>query len=501
MIELTILLVFVNAFWISFVLIGRLRERMRKPLPPGPWGLPVIGHLPLFSDNPPAKFKEWRERYGDVFRIRMGSWDTVVINGYAAIEEALERQGDTFSDRPDFITTRTMMERNDGLQNFGFGFFNPFHVQLRKCTAKAFRVFTKLKVDFTQELIQEVADEMVDEFLSLNGEPNYVENIVQVHVGSIMYQVVYGKDDNIRTSESENFKIIIKAEEEFRKFATTGNPLDVMPWLRFLMPWKLKAHQEIQNMTANVNKTIINERLTKEVGKSGNNLTDIFLNAKLPEKVPDNRFALTKKGVMCAPADLIMAGFETTEGVMRWLLFYMIAYPEVQRQVQREIDEVIGTSRNVDISDRSKLPFTNATIYEVMRMSDIVPLVLPHSVMRDTVLNGYQIGKGTVAMMNFNSVHFDKSFWGDPEEFRPSRFIDDNNELDKTKLKHIGVFGLGHRRCIGEHFAKMEILLLFTTLMQRCCFRKPKEDMLDFEPLRELLYRPKPFRAIVTKRV
>ena len=292
----------------------------------------------------------------------------------------------------------------------------------------------------------------------------------------------------------------MKAEEEFRNFAKAGNPLDVMPWLRFFMPGKLKAHQEIQNMTADVNKRIIKEHMAMEGRQSDKNLTDIFLDVQLPEKVPDNRLALTKKGLMCAPADLIMAGFETTEGVMRWLLFYMIAYPDVQSQVQHEIDEVVGASRKVDIGDRSKLTYTDATIYEVLRISDITPFVLPHSVLKDTVLNGYHITKGTVAMMNFNSMHFDKTFWGDPEVFRPSRLIDANNELDKEKLKHISIFGLGHRRCIGEHFAKMEVFLLFSTLMQKCCFRKPKEDVLDFEPLRELLYRPKSFRAIVTKR-
>ena len=498
MIELTVCLVFVSAFCLSFILFGFLRDNKRNPKAPGPWGFPIIGHLPLFGNDPPATFKKWRQKYGDVFRIRMGSWNTVVINGYSAIEEALERQGDIFSNRPDFITTRTMMERNDGLQNFGFGFFNPFHIQLRKHTARAFRVFTKLNVQFTQTLIQEVADEMIDEFLSWNGEANYVENNIQASVGSIMYQIVYGKGDNTR--ENENFKIIMKAEEEFRKFAKAGNPLDVMPWIRFIMPWKLKTHQEIQNKTAAVNRKIIHEHIAMETRQNDNNLTDIFLDADLPETVPDNRLAMSKKGLLCALNDLIMAGFETTEATMRWLLLFMIAYPDVQRRVQKEIDEVVGCSRKVDTTDRPKLRYTEATIYEVLRLADMVPFVLPHSVMGDTVLNGYQIGKDTVAMMNFNSMHFEKSFWGDPEVFRPSRLIDANNELDKEKLKHIAPFGLGRRRCIGEHLAKMEVFLLFSTLMQRCCFRKPKGDVLDFEPLRELLYRPKSFKAIVIER-
>ena len=41
--------------------------------------------------------------------------------------------------------------------------------------------------------------------------------------------------------------------------------------------------------------------------------------------------------------------------------------------------------------------------------------------------------------------------------------------------------------------------LIFSTLMQRCSSRKPKRDVLDFEPLRGLVNRPQHFRAIVTE--
>ena len=55
----------------------------RKPYcAPGPWGFPVVGHLQLFGQRPTDTFKIWRKKYGDVFRIRLGSWNAFVLNGH-----------------------------------------------------------------------------------------------------------------------------------------------------------------------------------------------------------------------------------------------------------------------------------------------------------------------------------------------------------------------------------------------------------------------------------
>lgn len=47
-------------------------------------------------------------------------------------------------------------------------------------------------------------------------------------------------------------------------------------------------------------------------------------------------------------------------------------------KVQEEIDAVIGKDRVVSLTDRGSLPFTEATIMEVQRMTVVVPLAIPH---------------------------------------------------------------------------------------------------------------------------
>lgn len=47
-------------------------------------------------------------------------------------------------------------------------------------------------------------------------------------------------------------------------------------------------------------------------------------------------------------------------------------------QVQAEIDAVVGRHRVPSLTDKGSLPFTEATIMEVQRLTAVVPLAIPH---------------------------------------------------------------------------------------------------------------------------
>ena len=86
-------------------------------------------------------------------------------------------------------------------------------------------------------------------------------------------------------------------------------------------------------------------------------------------------------------------GTETTSSSLLWAILFLLHYPEVQRKVQLEIDEVVGPNRRVTLQDKASLPYTNAVLTESLRMATIVPYALPHSATNDITLNGYKIPK------------------------------------------------------------------------------------------------------------
>ncbi|KAI8492072.1 cytochrome P450 2 sub U member 1 [Branchiostoma belcheri] len=74
-------LVFCAAFFLGCCLLKR-----RRNLPPYPVGrVPVLGHLLALGRAPHLKLTAWRRQYGDVFTVRMGMKDVVVLNGYTAV--------------------------------------------------------------------------------------------------------------------------------------------------------------------------------------------------------------------------------------------------------------------------------------------------------------------------------------------------------------------------------------------------------------------------------
>ena len=82
---------------------------------------------------------------------------------------------------------------------------------------------------------------------------------------------------------------------------------------------------------------------------------------------------------------------------------FLLHYPEVQRKVQLEIDEVVGPNRRVTLQDKASLPYTNAVLTESLRMATIVPYALPHSATNDITLNGYKIPKVNIFLHNSKS--------------------------------------------------------------------------------------------------
>jgi cytochrome P450 len=56
--------------------------------------------------------------------------------------------------------------------------------------------------------------------------------------------------------------------------------------------------------------------------------------------------------------DIFGAGSSTTSSTLTWSVLYLTKFPEVQEKLQKELDEVIGTSgRLISVEDKSKYYF------------------------------------------------------------------------------------------------------------------------------------------------
>lgn len=480
---------------LTFFIVRHYVASRRRNYPPGPWGYPIVGHLPLFGSRPSETFRHWSKAYGNVFRIRLGTWNTVVLNGYTTIKDALERTDDAFSSRPNFLSNQVMKESRNNEDSLEFGQFNEAYKKQRKATSYALRKFTNCRDNFTEHLIVKDAEELATELLGRGEEPQDVLYPVGLTPASVIYQVVFGVCESARTDKGLN--TYVKWHREFMKFLDSGN---VFPYLNYIFKKHLEKYLTFIRVQDSFVSNMVNAHKDLVEKRPQRCITDMFLSAGLPHRVECNEVDLTEARLLYGIQTLLGAGTSTVKETLLWLILYMAKFPDIQHRVQSEIDKVVGKQRAVTLSDRPKLLFAQATILETLRLCSILPFTLPHYTVKDTKLNGYDIDMGTVVFVNLASINLDESLWEEPLTFKPERHLDENNELSKRSQRIVAAFGFGRRRCVGEFLAKIELFLIFATLMQKCTFIKPDTDSLDTEPVETLSNNPKHFKVLVKER-
>jgi len=169
--------------------------------------------------------------------------------------------------------------------------------------------------------------------------------------------------------------------------------------------------------------------------------------------------------------DLFKAGAETSSTTLLWCILYMVKYPEVQENCYREVVAVAGDNK----PDRSHdLPYCQAVIQEVQRLACVAPQTMPHRVTRDVTIEGYDVPQDSMVLTNLMLFMNDPEYWGDPDKFRPDRFLETvDGETRLVKKDMFVPYGMGRRVCMGESLAKDTFFIFFTNLVKNVRFSNP----------------------------
>ena len=111
-----------------------------------------------------------------------------------------------------------------------------------------------------------------------------------------------------------------------------------------------------------------------------------------------------------------------------------------------------------------RLPYTESVIMETMRFSSLVPMVA-HTATENVTLAGHYIPKDTGVFANLYAIHHSAEIWGDPENFRPERFLEKDGSCS-GKHEYLIPFAVGKRVCLGESLARNELFLFLTSVFQ-----------------------------------
>ncbi|XP_038051662.1 cytochrome P450 2J2-like [Patiria miniata] len=447
-----------------FLVVLRFLRRPRNP-PPGPWGWPFLGNLPqlmLSGGEMHENFSKLTARYGNVVSINLAGMSMVVLHGHNTVKEAFSRQ--QLSDRPPAYMTTMVAPGHGFLASSGENW-----VELRRFSMTVLKKLGVGKSAFEQNIVTE-AEIFLEEVQKHGGEAFDPKPALGNAVGNIISMVVFGKrfqytDPSFKRLQQANSDLALQAGAgSVFEFSPVFNKLTMLPFVR-------SYAASLRNYYGQINQ-LIAEHSKEKSADHQEDLIDIFLSErKIKEEQGVENAALRPRNLQHIVGDLFGAGSETTATSLRWGMLYMMAYPEIQTRVQKELDDVTARNRLPRIADKPELPYTEAVLCEIQRIGTISPLGLPHATTEDTTIAGYNIPKGMTLMYNIWHNHFDPLVWEEPEKFRPERFLDGDGKF--RSREEFMPFGTGRRMCLGEHLAKMELFVFFTYLLHHFTMKKP----------------------------
>lgn len=196
---------------------------------------------------------------------------------------------------------------------------------------------------------------------------------------SILMSVRFGFNDLMFRN------LMLNIEEGFRLFGGIS-AINYFPFLRFF-PYFSKGLRKIgqnKQQTDQFFQQIIEQHRETFDENNTRDLLDLYLleigKAQKSGKA-DRLFGGKDQNTQMRQivVDIFTAGMETTKTALHWGLIYMLHNPDVAKAVQTELDDVVGRTRLPTFEDLPFLPYTEATIFEVLRKSSVVPLGISHS--------------------------------------------------------------------------------------------------------------------------
>ena len=164
----------------------------------------------------------------------------------------------------------------------------------------------------------------------------------------------------------------------------------------------------------------------------------------------------------------LIAGHETTSGMLSCAIYALLKHPEVLKKAYEEVDRVLGGDLNVKPTYQqvTQLTYITQILKEALRLWPPAPAygVAP---IKDEVIGGkYKLKKGTFVLVHVLALHRDPGVWGPhPDAFDPENF---SREAEAARpINAWKPFGNGQRACIGRGFAMHESALALGMILQR----------------------------------
>ncbi|KAF3438836.1 hypothetical protein FNV43_RR17111 [Rhamnella rubrinervis] len=439
-----------------------------KHLPPGPPSLPIIGHLNLLKPPVHRTFSRLSQTYGPIFTLWFGSRRVVVVSSSSAVEECFTKNDIVLANRPQLLAGKHLGYTYTTISGSPYG---DHWRNLRRIGAieifssSRLNMFLGNRKDEVKRLLHKLSHNSLNDFAKVEMKTMLSELTFNIIMRMVAGKRYYG-DEVTDEDEARQFREITK---EIVAHGGAANPGDFLPVLNWIGSDSFESRlRRLAKRTDAFLQGLINEHRTRK--ESRNTMIDHLLS--LQESQPDYYTDQIIKGFIQV---LLVAGTDTSSVTLEWALSNLLNHPHILKKARLELDEHVGQQNLVDEPDLSKLPYLKNIISETLRLYPAAPMLLPHYSSDDCKVDGYDVPRDTIVLVNAWAIHRDPKLWEDPESFKPERFED--GEVDQ--VHKLLPFGIGRRACPGAGLAQRVMGLTLGSLIQCFQWERVSDEEID----------------------
>jgi cytochrome P450 len=235
----------------------------------------------------------------------------------------------------------------------------------------------------------------------------------------------------------------------------------LVAWACLLLP-SFRSYKKRSQGFTDICRHITRNRIRKQA--NGEKLSDIFTALLHSRNGQPNNYPF---GELFAEANVILnAGSDSTGIAMTNTIYSLIENPRALAILREELDEALDSTTVVAPYDKIKYcAYLRAVLDESMRMNAASQFSLPRKTPPEGAsIAGHWIAGDTQVTTPTHAIHMDPKLWGDPETFRPERWL---GEEGKQLQQHFLVFTTGPRGCIGRNVTYLEQYVMLASFVKR----------------------------------
>ncbi|KAK8240055.1 cytochrome P450 [Phyllosticta capitalensis] len=453
---------------------------------PQPPGLPFVGNLTAIdAEFPLGSLVRLADTYGQIYRLNITGSTRVYISSQALLNEVCDER------RFHKSVSNALQQVRNGVHDGLFTAYGPQEKNWGIAHRVLMPAFGPISIRSMFDEMHDIASQLVMKWARY-GPANPIsvtDDFTRLTLDTLALCAMGFRFNSFYTNDMHPF---VQAMSDF--LVESGNralrPAIAQSLMRQAQA-KYDADIELMQRTS---QELIDARRKTPVEKKD------LLNAMLLGRDPKTGEGLNDQSITDNMITFLIAGHETTSGLLSFVFYYLLKSPRAYQKAQQEVDRVIGQGP-VNVDHLSQLPFITSILRETLRLTPTAPIFTMESDVSTTLQGKYQVFPNEPIQCLLFKAQRDPAVWGeDAEEWRPERMMDGEFErITKEFPNSWKPFGNGMRGCIGRPFAWQEAMLVVAMLMQNFNFQLD-DPQYNLKFKQTLTIKPKDFMMRATLR-